>query len=368
MDLQGALERISKKAEAIGIPAWGLIVSKDRKELLRHVTGYADVEKCEPFTDGHFVWLYSLSKISTATSAVQLIERGKLKLTDNVADYLPAYANPMVLEDGKLRPAKRPITVLDLFTMRGGFDYDSSMLEGEKWKDADNEQLINEIAKKPLNFDPGDHFLYSLCHDVLGGVIAAASGMPFKDWLRTALFEPLGMTETGFIARSADRSPFCAQYMYQDDAVKPCGMENHYVFSPEYCSGGAGLSTTMNDYVKLIEALASGGVGANGNRILKPESLDLIAENRLLGDQVKEISSWRPGYGYGLGMRTRLQDESNPKHYKEIGWDGAAGSYALADISNGLSILYVQHVLNCGVAYDELHPYIRDCVYEALGL
>lgn len=368
MDLRGALQLIENKASEIGIPAWGIIVKKDHKELLRHTSGHADTAGLMPFTDRHVCWLYSLSKLSTATSAVQLIERGKLRLEDNVADYLPAYSKPMVLENGRLRPAKRPITVLDLFTMRGGYDYDSSMLEGERWKNATNEELINAIAEKPLLFDPGEHFNYSLCHDVLGGVIAAASGMLFSDWLRSELFEPLGMTETRFIARSADRTPFCAQYVYEDGRVVPCGMENHYVFSPEYCSGGAGLTTTLNDYVKLIDALSNGGEGANGSRILKEESVAMIAVNRLIGDQLQELCSWRPGYGYGLGMRTRLQDESNPKRYTEFGWDGAAGAYALADTGNRLTILYLQHVLSCGPAYDELHPLIRDAVYDALGL
>lgn len=368
MDINGALNSIEQKVKQIGIPAWGIIITKDHNELLRHVSGSADLEGRLPFTDRHRCWLYSLSKIATATSAVQLIERGRLKLTDNVADYLPSYSNPMVLEDGKLRPAKRPITVLDLFTMRGGYDYDSSMLEGATGEAGTNEALINAIAAKPLLFDPGEQFNYSLCHDVLGGVIAAASGMAFKDWLYTELFMPLQMTETRFAPRIEEYAPYAEQYRYENGAIEPCGLDNHYAFSEEYCSGGAGLMTTLSDYIKLIDALANEGTGANGARILTPQSVALMDENRLVGAQLQQLCSWRPGYGYGLGVRTRLQDESNPKRYHEFGWDGAAGSYALCDRGNRLAILYIQHVLNCGPAYDELHPFIRDTVYEALGL
>ena len=369
MGLETVIESIEKIAGDIGVPAWGIVIRQEHRELCRHTEGFADHKGVTPFTDRHVCWLYSLTKLATCASAMRLVELGKLRLEDKVADYLPAFAKPQVLENGVLRPAKRELTVLDLLTMRGGYDYDGSILEELAKTETGNDVIINAIAGKPLLFDPGEQFQYSLCHDVLGGVIAAASGMPFRDWMRVALFEPLGMTETAFIASYRERSPFCAQYISDNGHIVPDAMENHFVFTPEYCSGGAGLSTTMRDYDKLIDALANEGVGANGARILNADTIRLMAQNQLTPQQTQAFGQWRPGYGYGLGVRTRLQDRAqNPGGFVEFGWDGAAGAYALADITNHISILYMQHVRNCGRAYDELHPAIRDAVYQALGL
>lgn len=366
MDRSLAVRRIDEATRQIGIPAWGIVVTRDHQELLRHVSGYADEAQTQPFTDHHFCWLYSLTKVATCTAAVQLIERGALRLEDEVADYLPAFAHPQVLENGALRPAKRPITVLDLFTMRSGLDYDLNGLASE---DATNDELIDRIAARPLHFDPGERFQYSLSHDALAGVIAKAAHMPYRDWLHTALLDPLGMTETDFIATTDERTPFCAQYDYRDGQAAPRDFRNEFVLSPVYCSGGAGLATTLRDYSKLLDALANEGVGANGVRILQPQSVRMIAQNRLNESQTRDYLAWRREYSYGLGMRTRMQDAaSNPHGYVEFGWDGAAGAYGMADVTNHLSVTYLQHVRGCAPAYDVLHYVIRDAVYEALGL
>lgn len=358
-------DRVSRLTQKYGIPAWGMIIYRHQREVYRHVEGFSDYARTIPATDGDVYWLYSLSKLATCTAAMQLIERGKLSLDEQVKNLLPAFEKLRVLENGRLRPARKPLTVIDLMTMRGGLDYDLLPLTGRTGEAATNDALIDAIAQKPLSFDPGAHFKYSLCHDVLGGVIAAASGISFDKWLETELFAPLGMHETRFASSSADRS-FSAQYIYQNGACVPTVMENVFVFSPSYCSGGAGLSSTLPDYVLLINALANGGMGANGCRILGEESVRNMALNRLTVEQLPEMTSWRPGYGYGLGVRTRIHDASNPKGVIEFGWDGAAGSYALADITNNVAVLYMQHVRACDPAYDDIHPTIRDTVLEAL--
>ena len=362
-------ERIGEETRKIGIPAWGVVVYKEHRELFRHVSGHRDYEGREPLTDDTVFWLYSLTKVATCAAAMQLVERGALSLQDEVSRWLPAFANMRVRDGSAVRPARAPLRVIDLITMRGGLDYSAEGLEGRTaGPEATNEAIIDAIAKRPLQFDPGERYLYSLCHDVLAGVIAKAGGMPYAEWLRTQLFEPLGMGETRFVGHSSQRAPFCAQYMYENGAVRRHTMENHLVFSPEYTSGGAGLTTTLRDYVRLLDALACGGVGESGARVLREESVYDMAKQRLTPEQLEAFGAWRPGYGYGLGVRTRLKDEHNPKGFVEFGWDGAAGAYGLCDLGNHLSVLYLQHVRNCGPAYDELHPLLRDLVYEAVGL
>lgn len=359
------IERIEECTRRIGIPAWGIVVCQEHRELLRYTSGFADVRKTVPFTAHHVCWLYSLTKLATCTAAVRLIEDGKLSLDDEVSKYLPAFRNPMVVEHGRLRAANRPITVLDLFTMRAGLNYDLDGLYSEADSDLDT---IAKLAARPLDFDPGERFQYSLCHDMLAGVIAVAAQMPYPEWLQQALFAPLDMNDTRFIASAKEREPFCAQYLYANGTAVPCDMENKYVLSKRYHSGGAGLTTTLEDYHKLVDALANDGIGANGAQILKPQSIRMLCQNRLSPEQTAVMLAWRPDYGYGLGVRTRVQDASNPRHYVEFGWDGAAGGFALADTTNRLSLLYLQHVLDCEPAFSELHHLLRDTMYEALGL
>lgn len=366
MDTELILNRLSRLTKRYAIPAWGIAIYREQNEICRHVEGFRDYEKKESASDGDFYWIYSLTKLSTCTAAMQLIERGKLGLNDLVADYLPAFANLRVLEHGGLRQARTPLRVIDLMTMRGGFDYDIEGLSGRHGAKAGNAALISAIAEKPLGFDPGTKFQYSLCHDVLAGVIAAASGKAYENWLTDEVFMPLGMRETRFAASADELSPFSAQYIYQNGAIMPVSRSNPYVFSPQYRSGGAGLASTLRDYILLVNALSNGGLGAAGRRILQESSVREMAVNRLDHVQIRDFNQWRFGYGYGLGVRTRLQDSSNPRGIVEFGWDGAAGSYALADLTNHVAVLYMQHVRNCSPAFDIIHPALRDAVVEAL--
>lgn len=366
MNNEMILEKIRPLTQKYGIPAWGLIIYQDQQEVCRYVSGFRDYEKSQPATAQDMCWLFSLTKLATCTAAMQLIERGKLGLNDRVSDYLPAYKNLNVLDHNTLRKPLTELTVIDLMTMRGGFDYELNGLCEGKGSLATNDDVLSTIAKRPLSFDPGTQFQYSLCHDVLAGVIAAASGIGYAQWLKREIFAPLGMTKTRFAASKEELSPFSDQYIYENDKILPYDVPNCYVISPQYHSGGAGLASALDDYILLINALANGGLGANGNRILSEQSVRDMATNRLEGDMIKQMGQWRFGYGYGLGVRTRMQDENNPDHIVEFGWDGAAGSYAICDLTNHVAVLYMQHVRSCAPASDVIHIAIRDAVLAAL--
>ncbi|NLO86650.1 MAG: beta-lactamase family protein [Clostridiales bacterium] len=366
MNINAILQTTKLLTQEYGIPAWGLTIYQDQKEVCQYVCGYRDYAKQEPATPEDLCWLFSLTKIATCTAAMQLIERGKLGLFDNVSDYLPAFKNQQVLDHGVLRPAASEMKVIDLMTMRGGLDYNLDGLCGDKGSSATNSDIFEQIAKRPLNFDPGTCYQYSLCHDVLAGVIAAAAGIPYAKWLEQEVFAPLGMTQTRFATSKDELKPFSDQYIYENEIIVPYDVPNCYVMTPQYCSGGAGLASSLSDYVLLINALANLGVGANGQRILSEPSILDMATNRLNDEQLKDFSAWRFGYGYGLGVRTRLDNEDNPNQICEFGWDGAAGSYAICDLTNRIGVLYTQHVRNCGPAYDVIHIAIRDAVLAAL--
>lgn len=123
----------------------------------------------------------------------------------------------------------------------------------------------------------------------------------------------------------------------------------------------------LTEYSAVLDAVSCGGVGAAGVRILRPESIRMWSENRLNEAQLEDFH--RPGrreYGYGLGVRTLIDASGSKSPVGEFGWDGAAGAYALIDPVNHVSVVYAQQVLGMVKVYFEIHPRIRDLVYEEL--
>lgn len=363
--------------DTLPVPSADLTVWLDHKEIYRHTSGHFDKEKTTPITGEEHYFLYSASKITTCTAALMLYERGLIGIDDPVSKYLPEYADLTVEENGSIRPAKTTLTIRHLFTMTGGLDY---VLERDEIKeaiaigggDASTREIVRAIAKKPLLFDPGTHFNYSLCHDVLAAVIEVASGMSFGEFLRKNIWEPLGMKETTVKRPSSELlTKIPDQYTAVDGTIKNMDKSCCYQLSDSYESGGAGIISTPNDYILFIDALASGGVSKNGVHILKKESIDLMRTPQLSEtalEDFKENCSNKPGYSYAFGVRTHIDKEASrlKSPIGEFGWDGAAGAYVLIDVEKKLSILYFQHVIRHSYAYDVIHPTIANAVYDYL--
>lgn len=361
-----------------GIPGCDLVVYRDHQPIFRHFTGYRDREAGIPMDGNELYWIFSATKVHTCTAALQLVEKNELSLNDAVGDYLPAYGLLSVVEDGRVRAAWETLRVHHLFSMQGGLSYQldtpsltkAILYSGGK---ADTRALVDAMAEEPLLFDPGKHFNYSLCHDVLAAVIEVVSGLKFSEYLKKNLWDRLGIRETtGFSLPGALRPRLMQQYMFDETThtsrVHPDGNINQYQLTPNYESGGAGLYSCVDDYILLSDALACGGVGKTGRRILKPETIDLMRENRQEGvcmeDYKRNLN--RPGYGYGLGVRTLMDKSCSRGPVGEFGWDGAANAYTLIDPENHLSAFYATHVRGCGYGYAVIHPRIRDLIYEGL--
>ena len=360
---------------AVGVPGCDLTVWRDHEPIYRHMAGFRDVEKTEPMRGDETYCLYSCTKVFTTCAAMQLIERGKLSLDDPVSAYLPAYAHLAVREGDEVRPARRVMTVRHLMSMQSGLDYDmdtptpTAVLKETKGL-ATTRQLVDARAKDPLCFDPGTDFLYSLSHDVLAAVIEEASGMQFSEYLRQNIFRPLGLETVSFALDDAGQARLCAQFECDDDGcAKPCpSYANGYRYSPNYESGGAGLYSDVRDYIAFADALACGGVGQNGARILSPEMIQLWRANQLGPKSRASFDEWgRQGYSYALGVRTRVDTAIGGRgQIGEFGWDGAAGAWTMIDPVNHLSAFYAMHVRNFGYCYDVIHPTLRDLIYGAL--
>lgn len=370
-------QELTDYLDNLDMPSRDLIIYKDHKEIYRHFAGYFDKEKTRKIKGDEYYFIYSSTKVTTCTAALQLYERGIIDIDDPVSKYLPEYRGILVKDGDTVRPPKTTLTIRHLFSMTGGFDYDitAPAIKAAMDKDAGTREIVKAIAEKPLMFDPGTHFNYSLCHDVLAGVIEVASGMSYGEYLRKNIWEPLGMKNTSIRTPSAeilDKMPDQYEYNCRTKEIVPITKTCCYQFTKNYESGGAGIVSTVEDYILIADALASGGVGKNGARILKPETVELMREPQLSPDALLDFNKKcanKPGYSYAFGVRSHIDPEAShsKSSLREFGWDGAAGAYILMDPEHKLSIFYAEHVLLHGPSYEVIHPIIRDAAYDIMN-
>lgn len=372
------------------IPGVDVLVYRDHEILFRYFTGVMDIENGGELNGDEFYFIYSMTKMLTCCCALQLLEQGEYHLDDPVAKYLPEYAKMKITSDElnvenakKIASgqsvgedidsafdgyAKTPITIRHLFTMTAGLDYaifSSEIKDAIAEGNTTTRDLVRAMANKTLGFEPGSRFRYSLCHDVLGALVEVWSGKKFGDYLKENIFIPLGMKNT-FFGLPEDVSKMPSLYSNYNDNFKKESLSCVYTLTDEYQSGGAGLTSTTEDYALFLDAVACGGVGKTGNRILKEETIKLWGTNQLSGDAADDFDQMRRGYGYGLGVRVHIDPtrSGTTSPVGEFGWDGAAGAFSMVDRGNKISLTYFQNVL--GRSPDQTA--IRNALYKDLGL
>lgn len=371
MNFDSVTEFLDGVEKLYGVPACECVIYRDHKPIYRHFAGHMGWKGGEPVRGGEWYWIYSCSKLATMTAAMQLYERGRLGLDDPVCKYLPEYEHLTVKDGDAVRPAKTVLTVRHLMTMTGGFSYDQTLpsIQEAKRKNTGTRELIRMLAAEPLEFDPGTHFRYSMCHDVIAAVIEAVSGERFSDYLQAHIFAPLGVTGVTFRPGEAQMARMPAQICWHDKELYmfEVDRDNTHELTPNYDSGGAGICCRAEDYILFLDALACGGTGANGAEILRPETIKRMTENQLAGQTLQDYhDTMKPSEteGYALGMRVHFGGDEFPAG--EFGWDGAAGALAVMEPKRRVSVFYVQHVLNYLPNYASLHPELLRRVYRSL--
>ncbi|MBE7023741.1 MAG: beta-lactamase family protein [Clostridia bacterium] len=379
--------------EKYHVPGVDCIVYKEHEMVFRYFAGMSDIENNKRMTGDELYLIFSMTKMLTCTCALQLFEQGKYLMDDCVSKYLPEFEKMRISSDFTENTnakeittgstsgenitltengyAKNPITIKDLFTMGAGLDYD---LNAKGIKDAlskgqtSTRELVGAISQTVLGFEPGTRFRYSLCHDVLGALIEVWSGKTFGEYMKENIFEPLGMSNTFFGLPKDEKtlSRMAARYIHDENKLpKRLPLECAYILSDEYQSGGAGLTSCADDYALFLDALSCGGIGKNGNRILSSATVELMKTNHLTGKQIDDFYLLRPGYGYGLGVRTHLDPtrSGSLSPIGEFGWDGAAGAFSMVDTKNQLSMTYFQHIHNWDV---RIQTEMRNALYSCL--
>lgn len=388
MDFQ-AMRELMDRLTAWRIPGNAAKVYLGGEEVFSYASGYADLETGERMTTEHLINIYSCSKPATVTAALQLYEKGFFLLDDPLYEFIPEFREMTVKqEDGNLKKAENPITLRHLFTMTSGLNYKSDIpafdkamaLTGGKM---DTMTVIRCLAEEPLDFEPGTRWRYSFSHDVLAAVVEVISGKRFSDYMKQNIFDPLGVYAV--YHNEAVQDKMAQQYRYKnneqtnavalqaqagmqrDGGVIKVSKEPYLVFGSEYDSGGAGITTTVADYVKFCAALANRGMGLTGERILAPGTVELLKTNQLSVALLKDFD-WEQvkGYGYGLGVRTLIDKAQSGSvgDLGEFGWGGAAGASVFIDTNRKLACFYAHHMLNPQEAYYQ--PRVRNVLYKCL--
>lgn len=388
MDFSRLTAYLDTLEDRYGVHGLDVKITKEHETVYRYLHGYSDYGRTKPVSERDLYNIYSASKPVTMIGVMQLVEQGRLGLDDPLDKYLPEFAEMQVAADFKigefplawptkasaLRPAKNKMLIRNLMSMTAGMSYDVAsepirrVIEQTNGA-ADTRRIVAAMAEMPLICEPGTRYSYALGHDVLAAVIEAVTGMTFGAYMRRNVFEPLGITEMYYQVPAGEEHRLSAQYAkdWNTGEIKPDG-SMIYRLTPNYESGGAGLCTTVDEYSKVMEALANGGVGRTGNRILTPESIARMSQNELDETQLADFrhAPAKEGYGYGLGVRTLIDGSKAKSAVGEFGWDGAAGAYTLADPANRVGIFYTQEILGMIEAYGEIHPTLRDLAYEAM--
>lgn len=342
----------------------GIVTLLYRKGEVAQVNavGYAEIEARRPMRRDTIFRLASMTKPITCTAALTLVDQGKIGLNDPIDRWLPELANPRVLNDpagplSNTHPAPRPITVADLLTHRSGIagQFDTGELakpvaalrEGDPTFDA----WLKRLAVLPLAYDPGVRFNYGTSHDVLGVLIARVTGLSLEDYMRAAIFDPLGMKDTAFWVPLAKRDRLAVVYSRDPQTGRQVPTPREAPGAPPNFQSGSGkLFSTADDYLKFARMLLGKGL-IGDTRVLTRPTVAMMTTNWLTPTQlaqgfVGQTDFWASqGFGLGVSVTTDVSKLDPMRNtYSSLGsfgWPGATGVYWRADPVEDLIAIYM---------------------------
>jgi CubicO group peptidase (beta-lactamase class C family) len=334
-----------------------------------------DLERGKPMRDDTIFRIYSMTKPITSVAIMMLYERGHFQLNDPVWRFIPQWHDLQVYQAGVVpnfmsQAPLRAMTIRDLLTHMSGLTYGfmnrtnvdhayrrlgvSGAAPGMR---ADNaaenlEDMVDRLARIPLEFSPGTRWNYSVSTDILGHLVEVISGQRFDTFLKQHIFDPLGMTDTGFVVDETNVPRFAANYQRSADKRLVCTddpEDSIYIRPRSMLSGGGGLASTAGDYLKFTRMLLNGGE-LDGARILGRKTIEMMTCN-LLPDN-EDLTRWalgtfsetaNEGYGFGLGFSINL----GPSRTSTIGsageyaWGGAASTIFWVDPAEQLIVIFM---------------------------
>ncbi len=370
-------------------PGMGLLVFQRGEILYEEVCGAMDLEAGRALQKDTLLRLYSQTKPVACAALLMLLEEGKFLLNDPVARYLPAFGKAKVfagMTQGGMRLAEpeRAMTIRHLFTHTAGLSYGfmpdnpvdqlyikAKLIDIVTYGLQPLEQTIDRLAELPLVNHPGAAFNYSMAHDVVGRLVSLLADMPFEEFTRKRIFEPLGMDDTDFWAPPAKAGRLAALYTTGEDgkmALAAAPGSSHLLKPPVAALGGMGLVSTQRDYLRFARMLLNGGE-LDGVRLLGRKTVELMASNQLSAAQLQSMGSAEfpnQGFGYGLGVGVMVDRGLNGALASNgsFGWGGAAGTECLIDPQENLVILLMTQRLMAPYQHNIL---LQNLVYQAIA-
>ena len=312
-------------------------------------------------------WIASMTKAITGTAAMQLVERGKLKLDGPAKEVVPQLGEVGVL-DGfdaagkpKTRKPKRDITLRHLLTHTAGFGYDIWSPEIGKFMEAMEVPGViscqNKALTTPLLFDPGERWFYGINIDWAGKMVEAASGKKLGQYMRDNILGPLGMDSTGFRITDSMRKRLAKiHHRGADGALQP-DTALELPQEPEFEMGGGGLYSTAGDYLKFVRMMLNQGKSDRGEAVVKPETVALMSKNAMGNSKVCLLKTAAPPFSndaeffpgmdkqWGLSFMINNEEAPTGRSAGALAWAGLANTYFWIDQKKGVGGVYLTQVL-----------------------
>lgn len=350
---------LGEHVKSQSIPGAVALIIRNGNIVYHKAFGYSNVDKKTPLKKDDIFRIASQSKAITSLAVMMLWEEGKFLLDEPLSRYIPEFKNPRVLKrfepsDSSFtsEPATREITIRQLLTHSSGIDY--AVIGSPEFKAIyakagvpsgignDQDRLAEKIkilGGLPLKHQPGERWTYGLNTDVLGYLVEIWSGMPFDQFLKTRIFDPLGMKDTYFYLPADRQNRLVALHGNKDGKAFVMKAPPYDARIPDYpktkgtyFSGGAGLSSSAEDYARFLQLFLNKGE-FNGVRLLSRKTVELM-----LTDQLPHLDN---EFGLGFGLETSKNDHVSPVSIGTFSWGGAFSTSYWADPEENLiGILY----------------------------
>lgn len=333
--------------------------------------GFVDIERTSPMRRDSLFRIASVTKPITAAALLMLVDDGLIGLEDPIARWLPELENPVVVRTpgspvDDVVPAERPITVEDVVSSRAGWGFAADfglpaaeLLFSNLWQGSalllpapEPDLWVQALSRIPLLHQPGETWLYNVCSDLQGVLIARASGRPLPEFLAERVFAPLGMVDTGFSVSAAHRDRFTSMYTSSDAGLelrdRPDGL---WSTMPAFPSGAGGLVSTVDDWCVFGRMVLGDGQSHDGRQVLSPESVHRMTTNCLTPEQRAASTLFLEGQGWGYGGSVDMNTDDPWTVPGRYGWVGGSGTSAHIDPSRDtVAVLFTQVEMNDPVA------------------
>ena len=338
----------------------GAVVRNGRLAYMEAL-GQANIDAARPMSEDAIFRLYSMTRSITSAAAMILWEEGAFQLDDPISRYLPQFESQRVFADAdspsmeRTRARTGDITVEHLLLHTSGMGSRSSSIyrsEGVRSRSITLEQMVDNAARTPLFEDPGTNWRYGISTTILGRLVEVWSGRSLEDFFLERLYEPLGMTDTGFWVRPDQADRLATVYRPSAEGeLRPYQIEDvPFTERPVLIEGGVGLVASTTDFLRFSQMFLNGGE-LDGNRVLQPETVAMMTVNRV-PDALLPLGSGRPrlGQGWGLGFSIVMDAShfSYPVNDGDFWWDGSAGTRFWIDPSEDMITIVMAQVSPSG--------------------